>query len=120
MQKQRPSPTDEASVSGGVAGRWIIPIKIQKGERSRADGMASEEGKEERRGGGMKITRCAGNDRKYKPGEISQAGNIPVRRRSTNTRDCSTPLYPLPPFFYPAALFLPVSRTGAAVVFTAA
>lgn len=93
-----PSPTDETSVSGTSG--WIIPIKIR--ERSeRSVGMASEEGGSSK---GVKITRCAGNDRKYKPGEISQAGNIPVRRRSTNTRDCSTPSStPRPSFFLSVA-----------------
>lgn len=91
------SPTDETSVSGAVASGWIIPIKIRE---------RSERWNGKRGGGskGMKITRCAGNDRKYKPGEISQAGNIPARHRSTNTRDCSTPSFtPRPSFFLSVA-----------------
>jgi len=75
-------------------GGWIIPIKIRESEKSnRWNGKRGEEGGLE----GVKITRCAGNGRKYKPGEISQAGNIPIRRRSTNTRDCSIPSISLPP-----------------------
>lgn len=59
----------------------------------------------------MKITRCAGNDRKYKPGEISQAGNIPVRRRSTNTRETVPP--PLPSFTPRPSFFLSVAPAAA-------
>lgn len=79
-------------------GRWIIPHKNPGKRRGRWNGNLGR-GSE-----GVKITRCAGNDRKYKPGEISQAGNIPVRRWSTNTRDYSTPSFaPQPSFFLSVA-----------------
>lgn len=56
-------------------------------------------------GGRVKITRCAGNDRKYKPGEISQAREYTGSASEYKyERDCSIPSFtPRPSFFLSVA-----------------
>lgn len=98
----------------------LFPQKFGKSERRAAingvlDPRRWHAGWWRGRGKEVKITRCAGNDRKYKPGENSQAENIyrgfgvGIQIREAVLHLCLILLHP------PGmALLLPVSRTSAA------